>query len=282
MAIAREFHFVFGLRVQPEPMHVIHWLCLESCRQVNGPRAIHLHCRYLPHGRWWERIAPHLVVHRIDASPQGFDPARYAASAEGRLIARAGWDYAHEADFLRLEILRTHGGVYADMDTLFVDPYPERWYDHECVLGEEMPVPGVEGILRPSLCNAMIMATPQAAFIARWIDEARASFDGSWSNHSCQAAARLWGRHAREVTVLPRHACYRHAATPAGIAALFTSADRDVRGVRSLHLWAHLWWSAQRIDITPFHAGLVTPSWLRGADATYALLARRFLPDGAA
>ncbi|MEO6749165.1 MAG: glycosyltransferase [Casimicrobiaceae bacterium] len=279
--VAREFHFVFGLRPQAEPMHVIHWLCLESCRQVNVPRAIHFHYRHLPHGRWWDRIAPHLTLHRVGAPAQGFDPARYADSAEGRLIASAGWDYAHEADFLRLEILAAHGGVYADMDTLFVDAYPDRWYANECVLGEEAAVPDAQGVLRPSLCNAMIMAAPHSAFIVRWIAVAREAFDGTWSKHSCQAAARLWGSHANEISVLPQQACYRHAASPAGIASLFTANDRDLRGVHSLHLWAHLWWSRERTDISAFHAGLVTPAWLRQADATYAVLARRFL-DGAA
>jgi hypothetical protein len=279
--IAREFHFVFGLRPQAEPMHVIHWLCLESCRQVNRPRAIHLHCRHVPHGAWWDRIAPHLDLHRIDGPPRGFDPSRYAQSAEGQLIARAGWDYAHESDFVRLEILAAHGGVYADMDTLFVAPYPERWHDADCVLGEEAPVPDVDGVLRPSLCNAVILAAPGAAFIRRWLDEARTAFDGSWSNHSCQAAARLWARHPDELTVLPQHVFFSHAASSAGIASLLTSNDRDVRGIRSAHLWAHLWWSKARTDITSFHAGMVTPAWLRSADATYAVLARRFLPADA-
>ena len=279
--VAREFHFVFGLHPQVTPMHVIHWLCLESCRQVNAPRAIHFHHRHLPHGRWWDRIAPHLVLHRVGAPAQGFDPARYAGSAEGRLIASAGWDYAHEADFLRLEILAAHGGVYADMDTLFVDAYPDRWYANECVLGEEAAQPDAQGVLRPSLCNAMIMAAPHAAFLTRWIAVAREAFDGTWSSHSCQAAARLWGSHADEISVLPQQACYRHAASPAGIASLFTANDRDLRSVYSLHLWAHLWWSRARTDISAFHAGLVTPAWLNSADATYAVLARRFLAGAA-
>jgi hypothetical protein len=280
-AIPRDFHFVFGLREQRAPRHVIHWLCLESCRQVNAPPAMHVHCRHLPHGAWWERIAPFVTVHRIGAAPQGFDTSRYADSDEGRLIARAGWDYAHEADFLRLEILHAHGGVYADMDTLFVQRYHDRWHANECVLGEEAPAPGADGVLRPSLCNAVIMAAPESRFVARWLADARASFDGSWSNHSCRAAARLWTAPAGELTVLPRRAWYLNAASPAGIAALFTAGDTDTRGVHSLHLWAHLWWSEARTDISHFHAALVTPAWLRSADATYAVLARRFLPDDA-
>jgi Glycosyltransferase sugar-binding region containing DXD motif len=279
--LPREFHFVFGLRPQTEPLHLVHWLCLESCRLVQQPHAIHLHCRHLPYGAWWERIAPHLTLHRLDGAAAGFAPARYAESDEGRFIAAAGFDYAHEADFWRLAILAEHGGVYADMDTLFVARYPDRWFAHDCVLGEEAPVVDARGMLRPSLCNAVILARPRAAFLTRWIAEAAESFDGTWSNHSCQAAARLWGRHAGELHVLPRAAFYRAPATGAGLAALFAQADDDLRGVHSLHLWAHLWWSTARRDFTAFHAGLVTPQWVRTAEVTYARLARRFLPADA-
>jgi hypothetical protein len=278
--IPREFHFVFGLRPQVEPMHVAHFLCLESCRRVNRPAAIHLHCRHRPHGAWWERIARHVTLHAIDRAPAGFAPERYAASAEGRGIAALGLDYAHEADFVRLDILATRGGVYADMDTLFVAPYPERWFARDCVLGEEPLMPR-DGVRVPSLCNAVILAAPGAPFIARWRDAAIASFDGTWDRHSCRAASALWRAHPGEVDVLPQAAFYRHGATRAGIAALFHEDDTDLRGVCSLHLWAHLWWSATRDDFTSFHAGMITPAWLRSAPATYARLARRYLPADA-
>lgn len=279
--IPREFHFIFGLRPQDAPFHLVHWLCLESCRRVNRPSAIHFHCRHRPYGPWWERIAPHLVVHAVRRSPRGFEPARYAASAEGRLIAAAGYDYAHEADFMRLDILHRHGGVYADMDTLFVRPHPADWYARDCVIGEEAAAPDRRGVMRPSLCNALVLAAAGSDFIARWRDEARASFDGTWSHHSCAAAARVWARDPAAVTVLPQQAFYRHAATRAGIDALFNAHDTDAAGVYSLHLWAHLWWAQTRRDFTTFHAGRLTPSWVRRADATYAVLARRFLPADA-
>ena len=36
---------------------------------------------------------------------------------------------SHEADFVRLDALIAHGGVYADIDTLFVHPVPARLFD---------------------------------------------------------------------------------------------------------------------------------------------------------
>ena len=37
MAIPRVAHFIWGLREQDEPFHLIHYLCLESCRRVLQP-----------------------------------------------------------------------------------------------------------------------------------------------------------------------------------------------------------------------------------------------------
>jgi hypothetical protein len=277
MTTRRDFHFVFGLRPQDAPMHVMHWLALESCRRTQDADAIHLHCRHLPHGEWWERIAPQLQVHRVVSAPRGFEPSRYAATAEGRGIAERGYDYAHEADFLRLEILLEAGGCYADMDTLFVARYPDRWFERGCVLGEEPTIAGADGVRRPSLCNAVIVARPGARFLARWLDDARVAFDGTWNRHSCAAAARLWSDAPDGLHVLPQHVLYRHGPSRAGLAALFEQRDDRLDGVSSLHLWAHLWWAESRTDFSAFHAGLFTPDWIARGETTVAALAQRFL-----
>jgi Glycosyltransferase sugar-binding region containing DXD motif len=274
----RDFHFLFGLKPQREPFHLAHFLALESCRRTQAPSAMHLHCRHEPFGPWWDRIVPHLTLHRVGGEPRGFDPSRYADTSEGRLIAERGYDYAHEADFLRLEILHSGGGAYADMDTLFVDRYPDAWFERECVLGEEPALVAGDGIVHPSLCNAVILARPESRFVARWLDEARASFDGTWNRHSCAAAARLWGAMDGDALhVLPQRVLYRHGPTRAGLAALFEQRDTRLEGVASLHLWAHLWWDEARIDFSRFHAGAFTPEWVERGESTVAAIARRFL-----
>ena len=273
----REFHFVFGLRPQREPFHLVHWLALESCRRTQSADAIHLHYRHLPYGPWWDRIAPHLTLHRVGDAPQGFDASRYEATAEGRIIAARGWDYAHEADFVRLEILRDGGGAYADIDTLFVARYPDAWFERECVIGEEPAYRGADGIAKPSLCNAVILARPGARFVADWLREARASFDGTWNRHSCAAAGRLWADAGDALHVLPPHVFYRHGPTRGGIASLFEEVDPRLDGTASLHLWAHLWWDETRTDFTHFHAGQFTPEWVAEGSATVASIARRYM-----
>ncbi|HET7097880.1 MAG TPA: glycosyltransferase family 4 protein, partial [Casimicrobiaceae bacterium] len=60
-----------------------------SCRRVHRPDAIPFHCRFEPHGEWWERIRPHLTVHRVPHEPQGGDRVvlRIAGSAPAPDVA---------------------------------------------------------------------------------------------------------------------------------------------------------------------------------------------------
>jgi hypothetical protein len=132
-------------------------------------------------------------------------------------------------------------------------------------------------VLRPSLCNALMLARPGAAFPARWRARMAEAFDGTWSRHSCQEAARLWSAFPDAVHVVPQRYFYRHAATRAGLAALLETLDPDFHDVYSLHLWAHLWWDEWRTDFTTFHAGLLTADHIRTVDTTYNVIARGFL-----
>ena len=274
---SRIFHFVFGLREQTEPFHLAHYLCLESCRRVNGPAQIQMHYRHLPYGPWWDRIAPHLTLCRVTHAPAGFDTTHYRRTQEGSVIEGAGLTYAHEADFIRQDVLIAHGGVYADIDTLFVRPYPASYYRHECLLGEEPPIVWRNGILRPSLCNAVIFAQPGSRFMRQWRKVSAEVFDGSWSRHSCQAASELWYAGTEALHIAPRRSFYRFGLDRSSFASLFDEVGADLRGVCSIHLWAHLWWSEQRTDLSDFHAGRLTEAYVRTANTTYANLARPFL-----
>lgn len=275
--VPRDFHFVFGLKPQDEPFHLAYYLCLASCLRTQQPRRIFFHHRHLPHGPWWDRIVPHLTLVPVEAAPAGFAPERYAHTREGRFIAHHQLSYAHEADFIRLDALIAHGGVYADMDTLFVQRYPDALFDRECTLGEEAPIPDARGVLRPSLCNAVIAASPGARFLRDWRQLAAEVFDGTWTRHSCQAAAELWARDPAALHVAPRDWFYRFGVTRDSLAALFEEDTPRLGNAYSIHLWSHLWWNEQRRDYSDFHGGLITEDYVRAGRTTYARIARAFL-----
>lgn len=277
--VPSRFHFIFGLKPQTEPFHLLHYLCLRSCIEVNRPEHVIFHFHHMPFGEWWERIRPELELRQVEPEAFVIRSARYDDHNEGRAIRFLNLTYAHQADFLRLKILAQEGGVYADIDTLFVKPYPRSWYDSDFLIGEEAPVPDGRGRLQPSLCNALMFARPASSFARRWLALSYEEFDGSWSRHSCGAAARVRDEMPGEVRVVPRENCYRFMWTREGLADLFYDTASDLENVYSIHLWAHLWWDRHRIDFLRLHAGSFTPRHIRTADTTYNLLARRFLPD---
>ena len=188
--------------------------------------------------------------------------------------------YAHSSDFLRLEILHREGGVYADMDTLFVRPYPSHLFCHPFVMGHETvdphaPFPHKGG----SLCNALFFCTPGSLFADIWRSDLAKTFDGTWSRHSTFLPFELSRRHPNLIHVEPNTSFFYLDWTRDGIQSLFEDSLLLPENVYSLHLWAHLWSDRTRTDVTRFHQGRLTATYVRHAQTTYARYARAWLPE---
>jgi len=278
--IPKLFHFIFGLKEQTEPFHLAYYLCLKSCLEVNKPSALHFYYHYQPYGAYWELIKPHLTLIEVELESFVQQNSAYQDHQEGRFIKESKLDYAHQADFIRLKKLIEYGGVYADMDTLFVNPIPEEFYQHPFVIGRELDVVDpVSKQQQPSLCNALLMSEPNSEFAKRWLEASYQSFDGTWSTHSCQQAATLASESPDKVHVAPQRAFFKHMWTKDGINTLFKGLDEDFSGVYSMHMWNHLWWDKSRLDFSDFHEGLITEQSVMALDTTYNVIARQYLPQ---
>jgi hypothetical protein len=272
--IPRIVHFVFGLRPQTEPFHLVHYLAFESCRRVLAPERIYLHHKWLPYGVYWDLVRPHLTL-----VPVGQAPEVLATHYDDRLVPEQ-YRYAHHADFVRLAALVEHGGVYADLDTLFLRPFPDELFHESFVIGEERPVRDeLTGEYHPSLCNAVLMSAPGSEFARLWRTQMGAALNGTWSNHSGFLARRLADEHPELVRVLPEEVFFPAPCTPAGLDAMLVQDALAVDRSLTLHLCAHLWWRADRADFCSVHRGTLTAEHIRSVDTTYNRLARRFVPD---
>jgi hypothetical protein len=274
MRIPNQFHFIFGLRPQTEPFHLVHYLCLASCIAVNRPERIVFHYQHEPWGPYWDRIRPALDLRSIVPN----DTISTFAYAD-RAIAR--YRYAHLADIARLDVLMSSGGIYADIDTVFVAPLPREFFSRSCTLGLER-VDARQPAIRSaggSLCNAWIMAEPQAPFLRLWRERFWREFDGSWSAHGTALPYRLSRERPDTIDVEPARSFFHLDWTRAGVSALFEEDETLPHGVYSLHLWEHLWWERGRRDVSRFHAGRLTPAYVRHARTAYARLARLYLPE---
>ena len=262
------FHFVFGLREQKEPFHLMYYLCLASCININEPDEVHFHYYYEPWGEWWERIKPRLVLRRIE-------PNKIITDYQYSDLELNKYRYAHLADFERLRILEEEGGIYADIDTLFLRPLPKSWFKQDFILGVERPPLGAEG----SLCNAWIASAPGAKFCRLWLEGMFQAFDGTWSNHSTILPYKLWKQHPELVDVKPDTAFYALDHSPQEIDALFLQQVELPKQAYSLHLWNHLWFDRHRLDFSFFHEGRLTVDYVRYAKTTYSVHARAHLPS---
>jgi hypothetical protein len=267
--IPHQFHFVFGLREQSEPFHLMYYLCLASCIEINQPDAVHFHYHHEPHGEWWERIKPRLRLHRIE-------PEAWLADHRYSDRFMETFRYAHLADFARLRILLEHGGIYADIDTLFLRPIPGSWLARRCILGHELPAP--DAPLGRSLCNAWIAAEPNSEFCRRWLEAMPGAFGGGWNHHSTFLPYALSRQYPDLLDVEPEASFYAVNYEPHSIDGLFLRSETVDPAAYSLHLWSHLWWNPARSDFSHFSHRELTPDYVAFANTTYAGLARRFLP----
>jgi glycosyltransferase involved in cell wall biosynthesis len=272
--IPRIAHFVYGLREQDEPFHFLHYVAIESCRRVLAPDAIYFHHKHRPWGRWWSLIRPHLLLLEVDQA------AEVAAAEYRPELVPPEYRYAHHADFVRLDVLIEHGGIYADIDTIFLRPLPAELYDAPFVIGRESPVRDeLSRELRPSLCNALLMAEPGATFARAWRAQMADALNGTWTNHSGFLSERLSRDLPAEVRIVPETSFFSFRSDPDGLVSLLERRAPVAAEALSVHLWGHLWWDRRRLDFSRAHAGWYVPPLVRWAPTTLADLARPYLPE---
>lgn len=270
--IPDKYHFVFGLKPQTEPFHIAWYLCLKSCIKVNNPARVFFHYHHEPHGPWWERIKPELELVSVEQESFIIETKAYQQNEEGRYIENMQLQYAHQADFVRLQALCEHGGVYADIDTIFVKPYPEEFFSMPCVMGRETDSDEEE-----TMCNALIMSEPGSEFISRWLSRMYEVFDGTWNRHSCIEPALLSTQMPDDIKVVDREYFFHYPVTVQGLVSLLGKVDMPDEKVCSIHMWSHLWWEPTRNDFIHFNNEMLTEEFIRKYDTTYNLLARKYL-----
>lgn len=180
MSIPNEYHFVFGLVPDfgGKPFSLIHYVAVAACRAVNRPDAIHFYYTHEPQGKWWDLARPYVDPIHIEPPEDVF----------GTPLLR----HEHMADVLRLQILQQRGGIYLDMDVICLRPFSPL-LEHSVVMGEECGV---------GLCNAVILASPGAPFLKRWLGSYSTFSNEEWNVHSVIVPKRLVDEAPGEVHLL--------------------------------------------------------------------------------
>ena len=211
-------------------------MCLSSAVQRIKPTDVFFYCEHEPTGPWWELSRRIVSVEKIKVPREIFgNPLLHVA---------------HRADVIRLEKLLSRGGIYLDVD-VFVHGSFDRLLGHATVLGKQVVDEAVIG-----LCNAVILAEPQAPFLRRWHSEYR-SFrskgrDDHWDEHSIRIPYQLSQQFPDEITILPHNAFFWPTYKPEDLALIFESAAPiDVSSAYATHLWETPAWERYLEHLTP-------------------------------
>ncbi|ORX56872.1 hypothetical protein DM01DRAFT_1284673 [Hesseltinella vesiculosa] len=174
------------------------------------------HYHYLPTGDLFERAKPFLELHQVDLVPTIYD----------RRLSH----FAHQADVIRLDVLRRYGGIYLDLDVISVKPMDDL-LNHEFVMGQE----GVGGSV--GLCNGVILSQPNARFLQRWQQTYHTFNMEQWNYHSVILPGKLAPYFKDEITIQNHTSFFWPLWDSPGLRAIFLEKSYDWADNYATHLW---------------------------------------------
>jgi hypothetical protein len=232
--VPKILHYCFGFSEDfgGKPWGLVHYVCAKSAVEQIKPEKAFIYFEYEPGGVWWELTKSILQPVQIYSPREIF----------GKRLNHV----AHRADVLRLQILLRHGGIYLDAD-VFVHRGFDKLLGYSAVLGQQ------DG---KRLCNAVILAEPNASFLQRWYDEYRwfrsIGMDQYWDEHSCRVPLALAKANPRELTILPHTAFYSFLWSPEHLRVIFASVGPSCeRATFANHLWELKAWDDYLEHLTP-------------------------------
>ena len=250
--IPKIFHFIFGLKEQKEEFHLTYYLALKSCLEVNNPDKINFYYKHEPYGPYWDQIKPSLNLIQVEPPIEIFGiPINH---------------YAHQADIIRLQALIEEGGIYADIDSVFINPYPNNLYDKEFVMGKQ----GNEG-----LCNALMMSSPNSHFAQKWLGDHNVCFKGGapgtdgWCTHSVYYPLYLSKQIPSSIHIEKPSSFFHFLYHQDHLKLLFESDTPLNTDIYSLHLWENISWD-------PYLSKL-NKEYITKNNTTYNKIVRQFI-----
>ncbi|KAI1824115.1 hypothetical protein F4861DRAFT_507376 [Xylaria intraflava] len=287
--IPNHVHFIFGLSNPYDDPRVgtfnfISYLAVRSA--IVGMRAenISLHYTYLadppspepnkyPYSNRWIR-------HLKDDITLAYHSPEEMEALKNQPGVR--WQAAHISDILRLKLLREQGGIYLDIDAFGLRPFTDL------LRSPRDMIMGHEGGDRGGLCNAIMVARRNSAFIDRWAAEYNhVDLSHEWNFHSVILPKRLQLQKSDDICALPpsaffwptwtwHHIQWMHEPLTRQQARLWAAEIHRNGGSLfseqlAYHSWSQMAWDRYLKDLTP--------ELIRTRDTRFNLLMRRFLPD---
>jgi hypothetical protein len=181
------FHFIFGLseNFNDKPFCYFHYLNIKSCYLTQDKPKILMHCLYEPkNNEWWEKSKEFIEIVKYKNLP---DLVYFCNN-------KKVWRIEHQSDILRLLILKEHGGVYADIDTLFYKSFFPKFKNYTFVLGlETLYNIAYDCVQINGLCNALIISNKDSDFLNIWIESYLKEYDDyDWNKMSVRKPYEIY------------------------------------------------------------------------------------------
>ena len=234
--IPKVFHFITGLDSDFGGKHFsfVHQMAIRSALMLNEGFRAKVYYHHEPSGKYWDAVKRDVELVQVDLPTEVFgNPVEH---------------FAHKADVLRMRILLEQGGIYLDLDTICQRPFAPL-LDGRVVMGQEEVLRDDGSRVIIGLCNATIIAPPEAEFLRLWYDAYRNFTGGSagdaWNKFSVQTPMTLAQQYPKLLRIEPASSFFWPSWDRVGITSLF-SMDCDFPEAYSFHLWESQSWSSSK------------------------------------
>ena len=189
--IPKKIHFIWFSKGKPFGM--LYYIAVKAALYHNPSYEIYLHTdndiNY--DGVYFKSLKDKIIVNKIP-EPDYLNDKRV-------------YHFQHKADYARLNILETMGGIYLDLDFLLLKPL-DHFLNHKFVMGYERPNNN------NFICNACIMCEPHSEVIREWTHIYNHSwgedFVPKWMGHSVMIPSKLKKKYSRMMTIYPNRTFY--------------------------------------------------------------------------
>ena len=152
--IPKIFHFIYLFGSNTKQFNINHYISIKSNIIVNKPEAVRIYTNNihsLRSSNWYQRLYDEFGITEV------FVDEDMCRCPNGVLSPYP----THQADVLRLNVMKSIGGIYSDVDSIAINPLPEEWFSTDgayfCYENfEEVP---------ESICNGFFLSSPNHQFI---------------------------------------------------------------------------------------------------------------------
>jgi len=232
------------IKTDPGPVGRFLFLNILAILHNLRPQTLYLHASSPLHGFFWNMTRQWDDRGKVVVAP--IKPQSYRLQGQSEMPEfRSDWAEAHKSDVIRMNLLKSTGGIYLDTDVLVLRSFDDLRFASDFTMGLQTT---------SKVCNAVILASPGSGFLDDWYRGMyNASFAKCWDCHSIELPSRLWAARQQQqrgdVNILPLEAFYDPSFSRSDLHELFADLNSPANsrkvhrlsppysGKHAVHLW---------------------------------------------